>query len=55
MNKAILEIYASAANCNKVDEMFCALAELLDSDKTLALHKEFLQSWWLSDRFSYLY
>lgn len=45
-NKAILEIYASAANCNKVDEMFQALAELLHSDKTLTLHKEFLQQWW---------
>ena len=54
-NKATLEIYASAAGCSKVEEAFQVLAELMHKDKTLTLHKEFLQYWWDSDKFNYLY
>lgn len=54
-NKAVLEIYASAANCTKVEELFRSLGELLRADKTLTLHKEFLLQWDEADRFSYLY
>lgn len=53
-NKATLEIYASASGCTKVHEAFGVLAEVMHQDKTMTLHKEFLQAWWDSDKFNYL-
>ena len=54
-NKATLEIYASAKNCNKIEKMFQVMGEVMHHDKTLTLHREYLQYWFEQDKFSYLY
>jgi len=52
--KCTLEILARAYDNSKIDEHAAALAALLHKDASGELHREFLETWYDKDGFSYL-